>query len=72
MSVRAKVTCESIVANAVTFRTVYEPHAAEDTENARFTQATPWGEIKLGIDNPIALEQFTPGKCYYVDFIAVE
>ena len=68
MSVRAKVVCEGIVANAVKFRTVYEPYASKDTENVRFTQATPWGEIRLGIDNPAALEQFAPGKSYYVDF----
>ena len=68
MSVRAKVTCESIENNAVKFRTVYEGDVSKDTENARFTKATPWGEINLGIDNPAALEQFTPGKAYYVDF----
>lgn len=66
--VRAKVTCEGIDGNAVTFRTVYEPDASKDTENARFTQATPWGEIKLGIDNPAAISQFEAGKSYYVDF----
>ena len=72
MSVRAKVVCAGIVENAVTFRTVYEPDAAKDTENARFTKATPWGEIRLGIDNPAALEQFEAGKSYYVDFTPVE
>ena len=71
MTVRAKVTCNGIEGNAVTFSTVYEPDAAKDTENARFTQATPWGEIRMGIDNPSALEQFKPGKSYYVDFTAV-
>lgn len=68
MPVRAKVTCEGIENNAVSFRTVYEPDASKDTENARFTKATPWGEIRLGIDNPAALSQFAPGKSYYVDF----
>ena len=72
MSVRAKVTCEGIVENNVSFRTVYEADAAADTENARFTKATPWGEIRLGIDNPAALEQFQPGKSYYVDFTPAE
>jgi hypothetical protein len=72
MPVRAKVTCEGISGNAVTFRTVYEPDAAKDTENARFTTATPWGEIKLGIDNPAALSQFEAGKSYYVDFTPAE
>ena len=72
MAVRAKVTCNGIEGNAVTFSTVYEPDAAKDAENARFTQATPWGEIKMGIDNPAALEQFQPGKSYYVDFTPAE
>lgn len=72
MAVRAKVICDSIEGNAVSFSTVFEPDAARDTENARFTQATPWGSIRLGIDNPAALEQFTPGQAYYVDFNAVE
>jgi hypothetical protein len=66
--VRAKVTCEAIVNNNITFRTVYEPDAAKDSENARFTQATPWGEIRMGIDNPAALKQFSVGQSYYVDF----
>lgn len=66
--VRAKVVCEGIESNAVKFRTVYEPDASKDTENARFTTATPWGKIELGINNPAALEQFEAGKSYYVDF----
>lgn len=66
--VRAKVICEEIVNNTVVFRTVYED-ASKDTENARFTKSTPWGRIELGIDNPAALEQFAPGREYYVDFI---
>lgn len=73
MSVRAKVNCESLEGNTVKFRTVYEGDAAKaDTENARFTQATPWGTIELGIDNPAAREQFSVGKSYYVDFILAE
>lgn len=72
MAVRAKVYCDSIENNAVKFSTVYESDASKDAENARFTKATPWGEIKLGIDNPAALEQFAPGKSYYVDFTPAE
>lgn len=67
------MVCETLGENnAVTFRTVYEPDADKDTENARFTKATPWGEIRLGIDNPAAREQFEVGKLYYVDFNPVE
>lgn len=68
MAVRAKVTCNSIENNEVKFRTVCEGDTTKDTENARFTTATPWGEISLGINNPAALEQFEVGKSYYVDF----
>jgi len=41
-------------------------------ENARFTKATPWGECRLAIDNPAALEQFTLGKIFVVDFKSEE
>ncbi len=68
MSVRAKVRCDGIEGNAVRFSTVYEPDASKDTENARFTKATPWGQIQLGIDNPDAIQQFKAGESYYVDF----
>jgi hypothetical protein len=70
--VRAKVTCNGVNDNSVSFSTVYEPDASKDTENARFTKATPWGEIKMGIDNPAALSQFQAGKSYYVDFTPAE
>lgn len=70
--VRAKVTCDSVVGNTVVFRTIYEPDAERDSENARFTKATPWGEIRMGIDNPAALEQFAVGEQYYVDFSPAE
>lgn len=70
--VRAKVTCESLEGTTVKFRTVYEPDSTKNDENARFTQATPWGTIELGIDNPAAREAFEVGKSYYVDFSPAE
>lgn len=66
--VRAKVRCSALDGNRVSFHTVYEPDATKDTENARFTKATPSGEIWMAIDNPEALKQFELGKEYYVDF----
>lgn len=72
MAVRAKVRCTSLAGNWVHFDTVYEPDAAKDTENARFTKATPGGTIQLMINNPVAREQFEQGKSYYVDFTAAE
>ena len=37
-------------------------------ENRRYAKATPSGEITMLIDNPPAVEQFQPGKTFYVDF----
>ena len=72
MAVRAKVRCNHKGNNDVGFNTVYEPDASKDTENARFTKATPYGDIRMGIDNPAALEQFEINKEYYVDFTPAE
>lgn len=70
MSVRAKVNCTKKQGNEVCFTTVYETDETKsaDPEDVRFTKATPWGEIMLGIDNPAAMDQFEVGKQYYVDF----
>jgi len=71
--VRAKVNCTSKQGNEVKFTTVYETadQRGADPENVRFTQATPWGEIRMGIDNPAAMERFEVGRQYYVDFTPV-
>ncbi len=66
--VRAKVVCNSLEGSEVKFNTVYENDAQKSDENVRFTEATPWGEIRLGINNAKALEQFKVGESYYVDF----
>jgi len=68
MAVRAKVRCNAIGERTVDFTTVYEPEDERDTENQRFTKATPWGDIRLGVDNEAALAQFEVNKQYYVDF----
>lgn len=39
-----------------------------DSENGKFYQATPWGQITLGTMNPAAAEQFLPGTEFFVDF----
>ena len=38
------------------------------SENERFFNATPSGELKLGVQNEAALAQFKPGDEFYVDF----
>lgn len=65
--VRAKLRVESIEGNKIVLTTVYED-PTKDTENARFTKATPWGRMEMGIDNPDALKQFAVGQEYYADF----
>ena len=68
MAVRSKVRCTSKINNTVTFSTVYEPDETKNDENARFTKATPWGDIRMVIDNESALAAFEVNKEYYVDF----
>jgi hypothetical protein len=69
--VRAKFRCASITdfggtSKQVSLSAIYAPDA--NGEDAGFTKATPWGEIKMSIDNPAAAVQFEIGKNYYVDF----
>jgi len=42
------------------------------TENKKFWDATPSGEIKLGTVNPEAAQEFELGQEYYIDFTKVE
>lgn len=41
-------------------------------ENKSFWDATPSGEIRMGINNQKAFDQFELGKEYYIDFTKVE
>jgi hypothetical protein len=43
-----------------------------ESENAKFYQATPWGQITLGTVNAAAAEQFKVGSFVYVDFTPAE
>lgn len=49
-----------------TFAAVYD---TSTEENRRFTKATPWGDLKMRVDNPDV--QFTIGTIYYLDFSEV-
>lgn len=71
MAVRAKFRVSSvtdfganqgkrIVLNAVTDDSI--------PENERYHRFTPSGELTIAIDNPIASDQLTPGKVFYLDF----
>lgn len=73
---RAKFRCSAVEfqgnpADEVSPR-IYTFAAVYDTsteENKRFTRATPWGEIKMRVDNPDV--QFAVGTFYYLDFTEV-
>ena len=52
--------------NEVILRATYDPDSPEDQ---RFARATPVAEIRMLVDNPMAFEQFTLGRVFYVDFI---
>ena len=77
MAIRAKFRCNSVTFNGDptddnTSRS-YKLSPVYDTstpENARFTKATPWGELTLNVDNPAA--RFDVGQFYYVDFTPAE
>lgn len=53
----------------LTFRSEYDPTLPEDI---RFSRATPIAEIKMTVDNPAAVSQFSLGQHYYADLSPVE
>ena len=42
------------------------------SEDGRFTKATPWGEHRMNVDNPDAAIQYEPGTSYYLNFTPAE
>ncbi|WPE19945.1 hypothetical protein [Shinella zoogloeoides] len=64
--VRAKFTCTGKEGNTVFLQSVYSEDV--QSEDGRFTTATPWGELRMNVDNPSAAIQFQPGRSYYLDF----
>ena len=71
-TVRAKYRVTSIEdyggSKKIKMNAVYEPDADRTDENARFTKATPWGELAMTVDNPAAADQFAPNQQWYLDF----
>ena len=78
MSVVCKMKCHAApVEGEITSATqtirlgaVYEPDEGKRVkpENAIFGNATPWGELQMGVANPDAKKLFVPGKSYYLTF----
>lgn len=72
MQVRAKFRVESVTRNEHGGSVKLVPVTSGSPENEKFFHYTPWGGIDLGTVNDDALEQFTPGKEFFVDFTAAE
>lgn len=76
MKTRCKFVCSKIEDNmghetsrVVYFETRYCPEVEEDI---RFTKYTPWGNMRVCIDNPVVLEQLKEGKEYYIDISSIK
>lgn len=76
MKVRAKFRCGSVsfygpvddnAQRQYTFSAIYDRDTPEDQ---RFSAATPWGELKINVNNPAVV--FEPGQVYYLDLTPVE
>ena len=76
MSVRAKFMVYSVrefAHNAGSKEIILQPQYDETIpEDRRFYAATPSGEFRMLVNNPLALEQLIPGKQFYVDFTPVD
>jgi hypothetical protein len=51
---------------------VMTPVSDNSPENKKFFEATPSGELKIGLLNAEAAKLFELGKSYYVDFSPAE
>lgn len=47
----------------------YDPTKSEDVS---FAEATPSGELKIYVSNPVVVGTFKPGNDYYLDLIPCE
>jgi len=69
--VRAKFVCDELTrynggGGKVILKAVYDPD--ENSENGKFFEYTPSGEIDLSIVSESALNEFEAGKEYFIDF----
>lgn len=60
----SKWSPQAVGQKTLVFTTQYDTTIPEDL---RFCKATPQGEIRMVVDNPVALEQFVLGADYYFD-----
>lgn len=69
-AVRAKLTVTGIAdsdggGKIVKLEAVYDESIPEDK---RFSDATPYGQVELLVNNPAAVDKFVEGRRIYVDF----
>ncbi len=77
MTIRGKMQCIAKKINhwngddqgEVFFQTAYDPTLPED---ARFSKATPSGEMRLLVDNETAFRALRVGAYYYIDLVPDE
>lgn len=68
MTVKCKFVCQSVLLDKNGGTVTLTPVTTGSPENESFFKWTPFGEIKMGVLNEDAVEQFVPGRSYYIDF----
>lgn len=77
--IRCKFIIESANTNPAGDGVIVHAHAVWDgsPENREFSKATPWGNLRFGVDNPAALPAFleggelAPGREFFLDLTPV-
>lgn len=73
MSVRAKFRCVYVQKDHADHGVVhFQAVTSGSEENESYWKYTPWGELKMGVDNPQAFEKFEEGREYYLELIPTE
>ncbi len=65
---RAKFTCKCVTNYGETEQIELMAVTGEEGENMDFNKYTPYGELKMSVDNPDARGFFVPNKEYYLNF----
>lgn len=72
MSVRAKFKVDRVSQTLSGTEIELTPVMGDSEDNKKFFKYTPYGSLKMGVVNPDAAEQFTPGAEFYIDFTPAE
>lgn len=71
---RCKFYCDSVAKTAIAVEVVKLTARYDATipEDERFNEATPWGDMTIGVNNPALKGFFVPGMTYYLDVTCAE